>query len=283
MPATGPGQTDLRKERPAESVSRVERALGVRLDPSREVVKRRSLGAATDRGTWVRLEVRQVAKVGGQGFAGNEAAATLAGIAKPAWFQSVAWSDPDAGVMWRADETELVEAPPIKPGGILTTDPDLSAAWWSTLNTSLDALADVDTTRVATLHMVPITQERVTAEIEKVFPGEVDTTISQWQPAHADFAWPNLTGPECWILDWEDWGQAPRGLDAAMLWSNSLAVPGLAEKVRQERAADLNTRDGGLMMLFFASGILNSCPDYSGQLFAPARAAADRLLKTLRG
>src|SRR5436853_26977 len=99
---------DLRKERPTESVSRVERALGVRLDLSSEVVKRRSIGAATGRGTWVRLEVRRVEKIGGQGFNGTEAAATLTGIAKPEWFQSVAWSDPDAGVMWRADETELV-------------------------------------------------------------------------------------------------------------------------------------------------------------------------------
>jgi hypothetical protein len=230
----------------------------------------------------VRLEVRRVEKIGGQGFNGTEAAATLTGIAKPEWFQSVAWSDPDAGVMWRADETELVEAAPIKPGGILTTDPDLSPGWWSTLNASLDALAAADTTRVASLHTVPITQERVTAEISRVFPDEVDTTISEWRPAHSDFAWPNLTSPDCWILDWEDWGRAPRGLDAAMLWANSLAVPGLADQVHQVRAADLDTRDGQLMALFFASGILAAPPDYSGPLFEPARAAADRLLKSLR-
>lgn len=43
--------------------------------------------------------------------------------------------------MWRADETDLVTAAPIKPGGILATDPRLPAAWWSTLESSLDALA----------------------------------------------------------------------------------------------------------------------------------------------
>jgi hypothetical protein len=80
-----------------------------------------------------------------------------------------------------------------------------------------------------------------------VFGPDLDTTIEQWVPAHADFAWANLTAPDCWILDWEDWGLAPRGLDSAMLWAASLAVPGLAEQVHEVRRADLDGRDGQLM------------------------------------
>jgi hypothetical protein len=171
----------------------------------------------------------------------------LTGIAKPAWHASVAWAEPETGMMWRADETDLVTAAPIKPGGILTADPQLSAAWWVTLDASLDALAAADTTRVATLHTAPITQARVDEEIRAVFGPDLDTTIEQWVPAHADFAWANLTAPDCWILDWEDWGLAPRGLDSAMLWAASLAVPGLAEQVHEVRRADLDGRDGQLM------------------------------------
>lgn len=273
---------DLRAEPREDVLARVEQALGVRLDRAGEVRKRRSVGAATDRGTWVRIEVRRPEKMAGQGFNGPEAAGLLTGIAKPAWHASTAWAEPETGVLWRADETDLVTATPIKPGGILTVDPQLPAAWWSTLGASLDALAAAETTRVATLHTTPITQARVDAEIRAVFGPDLDTTITEWVSAHADFSWANLTGPQCWILDWEDWGLAPRGLDAAMLWSASLAVPGLAERVYELRRADLDSRDGQLMMLLFAAGILDAPAGYAGPLLDPAHAAADRLLTALR-
>ncbi|MGH3833494.1 MAG: hypothetical protein ACRDRS_24175, partial [Pseudonocardiaceae bacterium] len=58
--------------------------------------------------------------------------------------------------------------PAIKPGGVLSTDPGLPDAWWATLSMSLGALASHTTTRIATPHTVPISQERVTATIESV-------------------------------------------------------------------------------------------------------------------
>lgn len=76
--------------------------------------------------------------------------------------------------MWRADETDLISDPPIKPGGILITEPELSESWWSTLNASLTALAKHPTTRIATSAGRRITQARITATIHQVFP-EVDT------------------------------------------------------------------------------------------------------------
>ncbi|HEY3691588.1 MAG TPA: hypothetical protein VGL46_15050 [Pseudonocardiaceae bacterium] len=78
-------------------LQRVEQGLNVRLDRAGEVRKRRSIGAATDRGTWIRIEQRRVEKMGGQGFNGPEAAAVLTGIAKPAWRTSLAWAEPCAG------------------------------------------------------------------------------------------------------------------------------------------------------------------------------------------
>jgi hypothetical protein len=278
---TGAG-LDLRVHPRDAVLGRVEKALDVRLDRAGLVRKRRSIGAATDRGTWVRVEMRRVEKTAGQGFNGPEVAALLTGIAKPAWYASVAWSEPENGLMWRADETQLVASAPIKPGGILTTDPQLPATWWSILNTSLDALAAAETTRVATLHTAPITQVRVAEEIRAVFGPDIDTTIERWVPAHADFAWANLTGPECWILDWEDWGLAPRGLDAAMLWAASLAVPGLAERVYRLRQADLDSRDGRLMQLFFTAGIVGAPGGDVGPQLDAARVAAEGLLTALR-
>ena len=230
---------DLRTQPCQDVIDRVERCLGVQLDRETAVVKRRSVGGRTDRDTWIRLEARPFSKVTGQGSGVEGAAYLPRNIAKPEWYQGLSWLAPEQCVLWRADETELVTASPIKPGGVLITDPGLADAWWATLGTSLGALATHPTTRIATPQTVPISQERVRATIERVFPGRVETTVTEWAVAHADLAWANLTAPECWLLDWEDWGLAPRGWDAATLWGHSLAVPGLAARVQREYRIDL--------------------------------------------
>jgi hypothetical protein len=194
---------DLRVDQFLDVVSRVQAAFEVRLDVASVVRKRRSIGFRTTKDTWVRIEVRALDRIDGQGWNGVECAEVLAGVSKPAWLQGVAWIDHDEGLAWRADETELVADPPVKPGGVLTTRPELSDAWWETLNRSLDALASQSTSRQATPGMRPLTQERVTSTIEAVFRN-IDTTIDEWTTAHGDFAWANVTAPNCSILDWED-------------------------------------------------------------------------------
>nr|WP_308213390.1 phosphotransferase [Streptoalloteichus tenebrarius] len=136
----------------------------------------------------------------------------------------------------------------------------LSEQWWAGLNASLDALSERETTRVATVHTVPLTQERFTREIVEVFGEVVDTVVPEWATAHGDLNWNNLTAPEFWLLDWEDWGLAPRGLDAAMLWASSWSVPELAERVARERAAELESRSGLLARLWACAQEL-SCED----------------------
>ncbi len=256
-----PATMDLRKRSIAVVFDRVEAGLHVRFDRRTLVRKRRSVGACTDRGTWVRIEARPLAKITAQGQTGNgmEAAALLHGIAKPEWYRALSWHDSTGQVVWRADEVELVTAVPVRAGGRVRDDARLSDAWWDTLNTSLDNLARQHTTRIATPDTEPITQALVTAEITRAFPNQVDATVTDdnWVPAHADLNWANLTSPECWILDWEDHGLAPRGLDSATLWISSLSIPHLAERVYRERGSDLETRPGKLMALFNCAKILN--------------------------
>ena len=55
--------------------------------------KRRTVGARTDRNTWVRIERRLVDKIPGHGWNGAEAAARLEGIAQPTWHGCVVWVD----------------------------------------------------------------------------------------------------------------------------------------------------------------------------------------------
>jgi hypothetical protein len=245
-------------------------------------VKRRSVGARTDRDTWVRMEARPCSQLTGQGSGVADAACLPAVVARPEWYQGLSWKAREQGVLWRADETELVTVPPIKPGGVLSADPELPQAWWATLGGSLGALAMQATTRVATPHTVPISQERMTSTIERVFPGRAETTVTEWATAHADLAWANLTAPECWLLDWEDWGVAPRGWDAATLWGNSLAVPALADRIQREYQADLGSRSGLVSQLFFCAELIAAGDDYAGPLAEPARREAARLISSLQ-
>lgn len=240
------------------------------------------MGARSDRGTWVRIEARPLAKTAAQSQSGNglEAADLLRDIAKPAWYRGVSWLDLSEDAVWRADEIELVTAAPVQRGALRGVG--LPDGWWAALSASLDALAGQRTTRIATPDTEAMTQALVTREIERAFPGVVDTTITEeWVPAHADLNWSNLTGPEFWILDWEDHGMAPRGLDAANLWASSLTVPELAERVRRERRADLESRPGKLMALFSVAKILNdsSLPEELREL---TTREADKLAADLR-
>lgn len=267
-------------------INDVQAYLGTGFDESTMVRKRRSVGVRSDRGTWVRIEARPSATAADQEQINNgiEASSLLSGIAKPQWHRAVSWLDESTGVYWRADECALIDGATAKPIGYPLTEPELSADWWQTLNNSLDNLAHQRTTRIATPGTQLIAQALVTETIERAFPDQVDTTLDDqpWVPAHADLNWSNLTAPDCWILDWEDLGLAPRGLDAATLWTNSLMVPSLADKLRQERHADLNARSGKLMALFCCAKDLND-PDFvSAPSFGPTTRYAAELVADLR-
>lgn len=276
---------DLRRQDVEGVLRHAESCLDTELDRTSLVRKRRSLGARSDRGTWVRIEARPLAKIAAQGQAGNgmEAASYLRGIAAPGWYRGSSWLDKPNGVVWRADEVELVAAAPMRSGGTMRNDP-LPDAWWVALNAALDSLAQQHTTRVATPDTEPITQDLVTADIERAFPGQVDTTIidHEWVPAHADLNWSNLTAPDCWILDWEDHGLAPRGLDAATLWVDSLLVPELAERVHAERRADLETRSGKVMALWYCSKVINDSGAAGTPMFEATSRVAAKLVADLQ-
>ncbi len=246
------------------------------------VRKRRSIGLASNKDTWVRVEVRSPEKINGQGWNGTEISSMLDGVARPEWRQSVSWSDPDQDLMWRADETDFVADHPVKSGGILTIYPDISEKWWATLRSSLAALSKHSTTRRATPHTEEITQTRISLAISQVFGDKIDAMVEHWSAAHADLNWANLTAPECTLLDWEDWGMAPRGLDPANLWVNSLAIPDLADRVYQEYKEELESKTGKIMMLFLCADIVNAPASYSGPLHEPARQAVERLVKDLQ-
>ncbi|MFF4568844.1 hypothetical protein [Streptomyces sp. NPDC001410] len=280
-PASAARSFDLRVESVDHVLDRVERSLDTCLDRDTVVRKRRTVGAQTDRGTWVRVEKRAVDRIGVQGWNGTECAARLEGVAQPAWLGCVVWQDASEPVVWRADETRLLPGSPVG-AAVLGGDPGLPDEWWQALNVSLDALATQDTGRIATPDTVTITQSLVTESIRSVFPSDFDTTIERWVPAHADLNWANMTAPTFSLFDWEDWGIAPLGLDSASLWASSLAVPPLADRVRRERRSDFRSRDGQLMTLFVCSKILGPSAHREDPRLEPARHMAKQVVAELQ-
>jgi hypothetical protein len=275
---------DLRRRDNTRVIARTETALAVSLDHGSAITKRRSIGLPSSRGTWVRIEARPYARVLNerQSWNGTEAAALLEGISKPEWLASTSWSDPEHGLMWRADETSHIAAPPVRSAGPITQAPDLDRAWWATLVSSLAALANHATTRIATPDTLPITQQRISETISAVYPDRIDTRVTTWTTAHADLNWANLTGaPTCVILDWEDWGTAPRGLDSANLWFNSLSVPELANQVAVRLRADLESVEGRVCSLFLCCQHLHHDPVGEDRLTGAVRKAADNLVSAI--
>ncbi|MFD4023830.1 hypothetical protein ACFWRV_09975 [Streptomyces sp. NPDC058576] len=273
---------DLRVEPVDDVLDRVERSLQVRVDRDTVIRKRRSVGGRTDRGTWVRVERRSFQRIASQGGNGPETAAVLRGVVMPRWRAGLTWRDEHEPVMWRADETDFVTGKPVGQAALVIEDPRLPDEWWTGLNASLDVLATQPTPRVATPDTDSITQGLVDATIRPVFPEVPNLVIDEWTPAHGDLTWANVMGPEFCIIDWEDWGTAPRGLDAATLWGNALAVPALADRVWDERRPDLESRSGRLMALFICAKIVGPYAHEADPRLWPAREKATRLVGELQ-
>ncbi|WP_344971726.1 aminoglycoside phosphotransferase [Salinactinospora qingdaonensis] len=269
----------MRTQIPEDVLDLVQRWLGLRLERDTAAYGNTgtTAGFRSDAGTWVRLQRRSVFSMNGQSWTGAECASVLQGVAKPELLRSVRWRDDDREAVWRADEMTLVDSAVISPNGSVTADPQLPDAWWSGLATSLAALSRHETERVG------MRQEHVTRRIREVFGDGIETTIDEWRTAHADLHWGNLTAPTCHLLDWEDWGSGPRGLDAATLWGFSLGVPSLADRIQHEFSDELQSRSGTIAMLLFCANALRAATrtGRSMPFTEPARTAASGLMTQL--
>ncbi|WP_344660716.1 hypothetical protein [Catenulispora subtropica] len=280
---------DLRHTDVRDVLDQVERILDLRLDPETMVRKRRTIGAASGTGTWVRIELRGVERmagpVTGQGW-GVEAALAITGVPRPHWFRGASWCGEPLrpNTVWRVDEIEYItDGQPLRADhGQFPAAETLPGAWWDALSKSLATLAATDTSRLATPDTQPVTAARIESEIREVFPevGDLRTASWEWTTAHADLGWANLFGPRLWITDWEDWGRAPRGLDAANLWANSLGYPLLAAQVADHFEADLSSLTGQIMALWRTAQIA-SWGDTFASACGPAKVEAARIAREI--
>lgn len=273
---------DLADDRLDDVRAVAESAFGVMLDPSsaRYGNKGDTVGFVSDTGRWVRFQWRRPGSMADAWF-GPEAASALVGVSMPELFRSVRWPDSARAVVWRADEFELVTDHAVNGPGSISAAPVLSEAWWATLRVSLSALSGHDTARVA------MDGDHLAGRVSEVFGDElagVDLTVPEWATAHGDVHWGNLTAPGCVVLDWESWGRAPRGYDAATLWGFSLGVPEIAARIEAEFADDLASRSGLLSRLLFCANVLRQFAKRGVEMpfTAGVRAAVPGLLSALR-
>jgi hypothetical protein len=76
-----------------------------------------------------------------------------------------------------------------------------------------------------------------------------------------------MTYPDFMLLDWERWGLAPRGYDAAHLLVFSCAQPELVQKIEAAFAADLDCRSGRVALLVV---VARRFRDIEARVFDPA-------------
>lgn len=225
---------------------------------------------------WLRIVSEQQRYAGGEFWTGNtDATAAVTGVVKPEVVRCWEWDD--GKYRLRAELMTLL------PGRHCSATPELRQplplpeSWWRGLHTSLDALAQADTERVH------LSQADLAHRIRVFFGDRVaDPTVTSWTAAHTDLHWANLMAPEAALVDWEGWGLAPAGFDAATLYLHTLLVPDMAERVHREFVDQLTARDGLLAQLYVTGRMLlriNS-GDYP-DLAIPLHHNAERVLDAL--
>ncbi|MFP3966915.1 phosphotransferase [Actinomadura fulvescens] len=157
---------------------------------------------------------------------------------------------------YRAELSSYISAPVCSSSPDLTRAITLPDTWWSHLRRACDA---VTKTPAPNNRQPVITQDYLHRAIPR-YLGEVDidTTVQRWSLAHGDLHWANLTSPELTILDWEGFGPAPHGFDAAHLHAYTLPIPKQAARVRKTFADFLTTTEGRFAELAVAAILLQA-------------------------
>ncbi|MFJ9839119.1 aminoglycoside phosphotransferase [Kitasatospora sp. NPDC101155] len=220
---------------------------------------------------WLRVVWARPQWARGPWWRGNEDAGLIAGVVRPEVLGVHEWDG--QGLRLRAELMTFVPGRPCSGSHELRADPGLPDAWWQTLRASLDTVSAQPTERRST------DQETVTRRLRVFFGDRIDPTVTDWRAAHGDLHWNNLHGPDFALLDWEGWGLAPAGYDAAGLYCQSLLVPEVARRVWDTFADVLGTPDGVIAQLFMVTRLLSRADGGEfAELVIPLHRHVDRLI-----
>jgi hypothetical protein len=234
----------------------------------------RSIGAPVSKSDdkyWLRVVSEDRQWIGGDFWTGNVDANIFTDVPKPQVLDVFEWEE------WRQQRAEVMTrlpGRPCSPTDVLRTQIDLSPGWWTDLHRTITAIAPTRT------HRVNVDQDKVTDRVRQRFGNAVDPNVTDWETAHGDLHWGNLFAPRFGLLDWELWGSAPAGTDAATLFCYSLLVPEMAERVHDTFADALDTAAGRLAQLYVVARLLRRIDggDYP-DLAEPLARHADDLLQ----
>ncbi|MFF3468691.1 phosphotransferase [Streptomyces sp. NPDC001984] len=224
-----------------------------------------------DRGAcWLRLLSAPEDKAAGKIWEGNGQAAALFDrrIRKPLLYDTTESSS--NGYAYQAELHQYVDETVCSPSPVLHTDLDPPTAWWDSLRTDLEYVSSVSTDRVA------VRQEWVDRSVPR-FLNTPGPRITDWTTAHGDLHTANLTSATPYLLDWEGFGLAPAGYDAAMLLAYSLLVPGFAQHLRDAFPV-LKSEPGRVAQIIVITELLQSASRGDHPELVPAlRALATEL------
>ncbi|GAA1442063.1 phosphotransferase [Nocardiopsis tropica] len=203
---------------------------------------------------WLRVE--SATKAGGRMWEGNRLAekALPPHIRRPRLIADYSWGHEP---VFQALLFSRVDTPSVSPTPDLQAPPTTGSAWWTDLRTMLHRLRQVPAPQGRRSH-TPGYIERIPHHLPEVAQAGVDLTVRSWVTSHADLHWANVTRDPLTLLDWEGWGAAPAGYDAAVLHAYSLAVPETAAKVREVFADMLDNQDGRLAHLVICAEIVQA-------------------------
>lgn len=174
----------------------------------------------------------------------------LRDLPKPDTHRAIEWERD--GVHWRAVLCALAPSP--TPSENCWLAPGAAAppvGWFLALRAALSRLQQARTD-----HSV-VTAEQVLIGIQGLFGPDAPTEAADWCACHGDLHWKNLTAPNLMLLDWENWGLAPRGYDVARLMVYAAHVPQV-QRMLYDTFADQFDSPTGCVVLLFAAGMVKS-------------------------
>jgi|HubBroStandDraft_1064217.scaffolds.fasta_scaffold18364_4 hypothetical protein len=241
----------------------------------------RTIGAEAVRAgerCWLRATGERQEWAGGDAWSGLQDAGTLpAQISRPYLLGQAEWTEGDVSI--QVQLMTLAPGIPCSATPELRQEISLPDAWWTDLRQALSAMAGAGAEG-----REPRTWDDVSKSLRIWFGEWVDPAPEPLATAHKDLHWANLTQPQLCILDWEFWGRAEAGHDAATLYCHSLLVPSAAAKVHEVFADVLDSRAGWLAQLSVITHMLRRADggDYA-DLVLPLHRLADRLLGRSHG
>jgi hypothetical protein len=209
---------------------------------------------------WLRVVYEDPEWGEGDYFEHNLAANEIRGVPKPVVTRWDEWDD--KGRRMRGELFTYVPDRPLSDDMLLESAPPLPDAWLGELRSALGNLAR---------HPMPrngLDLDDVNHGMLAYFGVTVDSAAVTWTAAHNDLHWGNVNAPTLTILDWETWGRAPAGYDAATLYLTSLLDPN-CQRIYQALAPLLETSTGHCAVLAAAVRLLRFVD--GGEMTALAR------------